>query len=710
MSRQSQPEFPSKVYAEAVVRSASGASLLRSSSLVTSENVLQFQAKPDLLTFAAQRLEAEGFEVLDRGKASLSIAAEREVYERSFRTTLEAVERPVLKEMGKPSTATLINSVDEKPFGEIHISDTIWSEVLDGVAINEPVYYAQPPEPAIVSPETTKKYLNVPDDVAQGLNATPVHQNGITGKGVRVVMIDSGWYPHPFFKYHNYKVNVVLGPGAIEPERDESGHGTGESANVFAIAPEAELTMIKFDVALPGKLKNVTSVAALKRAIEQRPDIISCSWGSDQRSSQLSPHDKVLAAVIARAVREGIVVVFAAGNGSWGFPAQHPDAIAAGGVYKHLHGSLKGRLEASNYASGFISPVYPGRFVPDVCGLVGQLPDGAYIMLPIPPDSWRDRLGAAVGDDTLPSDGWAAFSGTSAAAPQLAGICALIKQVDPSLSPARVKQILQQTARDVVEGSSNPVAGGYRAREGLDLATGSGLANAYEAVEVVKAFTHQKCCADYASSERTNQNFSNIYLISKSRKPMYSEFPKLQKKLDEICWKFEKELQATIDEYGLEDVELRISEANFIPRSPVTKSAYHLREILDDCLDNSGKIIQADKIDEEHIAAAEGLLKLGKYQGAAIEVLTKVLVLKLDENTKKNLMSKESSIKEKAEEKQKNLKNIRKLASDTLSRCGSEIAMFGANSRNETSLLDCGECFDTPKGRKKWCGNRLEDC
>src|SRR5919199_3330728 len=173
MSRQSQPEFPSKVYAEAVVRSASGASLLRSSSLVTSENVLQFQAKPDLLTFAAQRLEAEGFEVLDRGKASLSIAAEREVYERSFRTTLEAVERPVLKEMGKPSTATLINSVDEKPFGEIHISDTIWSEVLDGVAINEPVYYAQPPEPAIVSPETTKKYLNVPDDVAQGLNATP---------------------------------------------------------------------------------------------------------------------------------------------------------------------------------------------------------------------------------------------------------------------------------------------------------------------------------------------------------------------------------------------------------------------------------------------------------------------------------------------------------------------------------------------------------
>jgi subtilisin family serine protease len=347
--------------------------------------VVQFQAEPNLVTLAVKRLQAAGFEILDIGKALISIAAEREVYERSFQTRLEAIERPVIKEMGEPSTATFINSVDDKPFGEIDTSDTIWNEVLDGIAINEPIYYTQRPSPAIAPPATTKKYLNVPDDVAQGLNATPVHQQGITGKGVRVVMIDSGWYPHPFFRHHNYKVNVLLSPGATDPERDDSGHGTGESANVFAIAPEAELTMIKFDVALEGKLTNVTSVAAFKRAIEQRPDIISCSWGSDQRSSRLSPQDKVLAAVIARAVREGIVVIFAAGNGSWGFPAQHPDAIAVGGVYKHLHGSLKGRLEASNYASGFISPVYPGRKVPDVCGLVGQLPDGAYIMLPIPP-------------------------------------------------------------------------------------------------------------------------------------------------------------------------------------------------------------------------------------------------------------------------------------------------------------------------------------
>ncbi|MGB3203519.1 MAG: S8 family serine peptidase, partial [Crinalium sp.] len=449
MNRQNQPELPPKIYAEAVVRSVSGISLLRYSNPIISENVAQFYAEPNLIQLAVKRLKTAGFEILDVGKAAISIAANPEVYERSLQTKLEAVERPCIKEMGEPTTATFINSVDSKPFGEIDISNTIWDDVLDGIALNEPVFYTRPTTPATEPPEKTAKYLNVPDEVAQGLNATLVHQEGITGKGVKVAMIDSGWYPHPFFRQLNYKVNVVLTPGSTAPEQDNSGHGTGESANIFAIAPEAELTMIKFGVGIEGEINNVNSVAAFKLAIEQQPDIISCSWGSDQRNRQLSPQDKILAVAVARAVSEGIVVIFAAGNGQWGFPAQHPDAIAVGGVYKHLEGSLKGLLEASNYASSFVSPVYQGRQVPDVCGLVGQLPYGAYIRLPVPPGSQADRDRSAAGDGTLPSDGWAVFSGTSAAAPQIAGICALLKQVDPNLSPARVKQILQQTAIDV---------------------------------------------------------------------------------------------------------------------------------------------------------------------------------------------------------------------------------------------------------------------
>ncbi len=397
---------------------------------------------------------------------------------------------------------------------------------------------------------------------------------------------------------------------------------------------------------------------------------------------------------VARAVSEGIVVIFAAGNGQWGFPAQHPDAIAVGGVYKHLEGSLKGLLEASNYASSFVSPVYLGRQVPDICGLVGQLPYGAYIRLPVPPGSQADRDRSADGDGTLPSDGWAVFSGTSAAAPQIAGICALLKQVDPNLSPDRVKQILQQTAIDVAEGFSNPSTGGASARAGVDLATGYGLADAYASVEAIKAFTNKKCCDDCASSV---QNFSKLNSTLLRRKPM-SEFPKLQKQLDELRWKFEKELQKTIKEYGLEDVELSISETNFISRSPISKVACSLREKLDECFETKAtkstepitreeieELIQASKtgmqtidklkITEEHISSAQALIKIGRYQETAIRVLTAALSLTED-----------------------NKKDIRKRASEALSECGTEMAMFDANSKNEATSLYVKEGEDCGKG------------
>ncbi|MEV0347562.1 hypothetical protein AB0H88_17495 [Nonomuraea sp. NPDC050680] len=71
----------------------------------------------------------------------------------------------------------------------------------------------------------------------------------------------------------------------------------------------------------------------------------------------------------------GITVCFSAGNGHISFPAMMPDLIAAGGVYvveAQVNGEFK--MEASDYASSFDSLIYPGRHVPDVCGLVGRQP------------------------------------------------------------------------------------------------------------------------------------------------------------------------------------------------------------------------------------------------------------------------------------------------------------------------------------------------
>src|SRR5262249_20139260 len=159
-----------------------------------------------------------------------------------------------------------------------------------------------------------------------------LHRMGVTGRGIRVAMVDSGWYRHSYFTSRGYKVApVVLGPGASESDKDESGHGTGESANILALAPECEL--------LPVKMNFVNTIGAFNAAVALRPDIITCSWGSHSPFF-LSAADVALGASVAAAVASGITVIFAAGNGHAGFPGQHPDVVSAGGVFMDSDGSL----------------------------------------------------------------------------------------------------------------------------------------------------------------------------------------------------------------------------------------------------------------------------------------------------------------------------------------------------------------------------------
>jgi subtilisin family serine protease len=108
-------------------------------------------------------------------------------------------------------------------------------------------------------------------------------------------------------------------------------------------------------------------------------------------------------------------------------------------------------------------------------------------MLPIPPGSEIDvdESVAAAGDPadgTTGSDGWALFSGTSAAAPQLAGAVALILGARPELTPAQVRQALVETAVDVRAGRCHPRFD-FLAGPGPDRATGFGLVNAAAAVK-----------------------------------------------------------------------------------------------------------------------------------------------------------------------------------------------------------------------------------
>jgi subtilisin family serine protease len=469
--------MPPVVYAQASPRSIGGVSMFDMSTPIDAENVVAFTSEDQVTSSAVFQLQAAGFEVLQVSPTSINIAAPASTYEQAFGCTLFTEDREVIKAGAREDVAQFVDCRETDRPGLVPTSGSSFADVLEGVAIEEPVYFMAP---NALAPLESYHHLRVPGDVSLGLNADRAHRSGVTGKGVKVVMVDSGWEAHPYFVQRGYRYSpTVLGPSATNVAVDENGHGTAESANLFAAAPDVDFTMVKVNF--------VNSTGAFNAGVGLSPHIISCSWGSSVRNPPLSAANQALAAAIAAAVAGGIVVVFSAGNGHFGFPGQHPDVISAGGTFMQLDGST----QASNYSSGFASAVYPGRRVPDVTGLVGQRPRAAYIMLPLPQGCAIDvdlASGGAHpnGDETTGNDGWSAISGTSAAAPQLAGVSALIKQACPRLRPAEVRDILKSTARDVTTGNCHPSTGGNPATAGPDLATGHGLVDAHKAVLVAK--------------------------------------------------------------------------------------------------------------------------------------------------------------------------------------------------------------------------------
>lgn len=480
--------LPRLVYAQASPRSQGGVSMF-AMDRVDAAGAEAVQSEPAVVQAAAQRLQAAGFQVVQVSSTTINIAGAPGLYERVFGVELVADERPVRKEAGREDTATFVECPQTDRPGLIETTGTDLADVLEGVALEEPRYFMAD----AFAPKVGYWHLEVPGDVAAGCNAEQAHRRGITGRGIHVVMTDTGHYAHPFFATRGYRVRpVVLGPAAANPTVDEVGHGTAESANVFAVAPDAELTMVKMSF--------VNSIGAFNTAVSLAPHVISNSWGSDKRTGPLSAADNALAAAIAVATADGILVVFSAGNGHFGFPGQHPDVLSAGGT----HLAADGSLQASDYASGFASSIYPARSVPDVCGLVGMRPRAAYIMLPLQPGDDIDRdLGNGAthpdGDETAPDDGWAAISGTSAAAPQLAGAAALVRQACPRLAPHEVRDLLVSTAVDVTAGRCfNRPGMNHPATAGHDLATGSGLVDADRAALLAQV----RCLPDPAGGVR----------------------------------------------------------------------------------------------------------------------------------------------------------------------------------------------------------------
>lgn len=285
----------------------------------------------------------------------------------------------------------------------------------------------------------------MPDELASILGAKTPHSSGITGRGVRIAVIDSGFYPHPFYSEHHYKIHWIGTANDPEPTIDRYGHGTAQLACLLAIAPEAEVFAIK--------CTDVDPSAGILRALELKVDILSCAWGFDidrPKAKSLPKDFKALHSLILKAVRSGICVVAAAGNGQRSFPGCMPEVISAGGAYY----SNDQTFLPSDLSSNYESSIFPGRKVPDICGVAGRLPHGRLLLLPVPPDAKIAirpgfRIQFKTNEEKKAVLGWALFSGTSAATAMIAGAAALILQCRPELKSDQVRALLMQSARRV---------------------------------------------------------------------------------------------------------------------------------------------------------------------------------------------------------------------------------------------------------------------
>ena len=460
-------------------------SVFSNSSRELPRSTQDFQADIQTRNTVRSDLEQSGFTILAESPLGFAVEAPPEAYEELSGGKIELRERLLNTEFNQVRYVTHIDIVGEEQPDVLGVAFAKSKTAqIDGILIQRPrLRLGVFPSP--IAPNPSRFHLRVPNDVALGLGALQAHRQGFRGEGVTIAMPDSGQYQHPFFIAHGYTVKpTITVVEGTDPSKDPVGHGTGESANIFSVAPDAVLQAIR---ASDDEGNLVGAISGFMRAKELNPQIITCSWGGDQLFPPSGPpdeFDQFWALEILNAIEQDIFVVFSAGNGSFTIEPQVPGVLAAGGTYMSQDLSL----EASNYTSGYESPWFSNVTVPTVSGLVGNLPRAQYIMLPVQPGciidigSSQPSVDDPNDDETQSNDGWALFSGTSAAAPQIAGVAALILSAKPGLKPSQITEAIVNTSIDVTNGTNHPRFS-LPATVGQDPATGHGLVNASAAVQ-----------------------------------------------------------------------------------------------------------------------------------------------------------------------------------------------------------------------------------
>jgi subtilisin family serine protease len=298
------------------------------------------------------------------------------------------------------------------------------------------------------------------------------------------------------------------------PDDSEPSHGTAcagvaiaeeNGAGIVGVAPGCALMPIR----TTGYLDDQTIEQIFDWAVKNGAAVISCSWGPSAVYFPLSLRQR---AALTRAAKEGrngkgCVIVFASGNANrpvngsvneQGWPnnilrgpttwltgfAVHPDVIAVSACT-----SLNKKAAYSNWGTNI-----------SVCAPSNNAPPGMWLQetgfISTPPEVTGFLPGQGVFTaDQLGEAGYDAsnftgdFGGTSSACPTVAGVAALVLSVNPDLTAAEVRQILQQTADKIIDPDPDPQFGfrkGTYEANGHSQWFGYGKVNAFKAVQAAQ--------------------------------------------------------------------------------------------------------------------------------------------------------------------------------------------------------------------------------
>lgn len=263
-----------------------------------------------------------------------------------------------------------------------------------------------------------------------------------TGSGVTVALLDSGVMTRRI----DLTGQITSGPdyaGGVEHPGDTgwgehgtcmasiiAGHGRGGANGMLGIAPGAHVLsvrVIRDDDAPDINQRTVSNTPisdGIRYAVDHGAQVISMSLGGSDAGADTDSTPE--ADAIRYALDHNVVVVAAAGNS-----ADKGDAIqfpgAERGVISVAAVDSAGRHAAFSTTSWDVSVAAPG--------------------VNLPCDA------AASDDEYLLGDG------TSQATAYVAGIVALLKSENHALSPAQVRDILEQTARDKPAGGRDDQLG-----------------------------------------------------------------------------------------------------------------------------------------------------------------------------------------------------------------------------------------------------------